>query len=232
MDKWIALAKGPLFAVCFLFMVMGLGRHLALQLDCLFRRKGRRLKEVQWRSILQDSLGWVLPVRHIIQTSSLFSGASYLMHFGLILVPLFLADHIVLWERFLGVGLPSLGRMAADILTLLTIACLLVLLFIRTFVAEHRAISRTSDYLLLIALLLPFVSGFLAAHPVLNPLRYQVMFLVHILSAELLFILVPTTKLAHIVLYFFDRISQVHWQLRPGAGDKVAEAIYGKGARV
>jgi hypothetical protein len=56
--------------------------------------------------------------------------------------------------------------------------------------------------------------------------------LTHVLSAELLFVLIPFTKLSHIVLFFFDRISVLHWQLRPGAGEKVAEVLYGEEARV
>jgi len=56
--------------------------------------------------------------------------------------------------------------------------------------------------------------------------------LIHLLSAEALFIAIPFTKLSHIVLYFFDRLSPVHWQLKPGAGDKVAEALFGKEAKV
>ena len=35
-----------------------------------------------------------------------------------------------------------------------------------------------------------------------------------------------------VVLFFFDRISAVHWQLRPGAGDKIAEALYGEEVRI
>jgi nitrate reductase gamma subunit len=58
------------------------------------------------------------------------------------------------------------------------------------------------------------------------------MMLAHLLSAELLFVVTPFTKLAHAVLFFFDRISAVHWQLRPGAGDRVAEALRGKGIEV
>lgn len=133
MDKWIILAKGPLFTLSFLFMIMGLAHHLTVQFDCLFRRKGRHLKEVQWRRIFQDSIGWIFPIRHITQTSPIFSTTSYIMHFGLILVPLFLADHIVLWEQFSGLDLPSLGKSTADILTLLTIICVLILLFQNLF---------------------------------------------------------------------------------------------------
>jgi hypothetical protein len=72
----------------------------------------------------------------------------------------------------------------------------------------------------------------MAAHPSLNPFPWYWTMLMHMLSAELLFLLVPVTKLAHVVLYPFDRVSAIHWQLRPGAGDRVAEALFGDKARV
>jgi nitrate reductase gamma subunit len=81
-------------------------------------------------------------------------------------------------------------------------------------------------------ILLPFLSGFMAAHPNWNPLPWKTQMLIHFLSADVLLLAIPFTKLAHIVLYPFDRISAVHWQLRPGAGDKVAEALFGKEVRI
>ena len=80
--------------------------------------------------------------------------------------------------------------------------------------------------------LLPFLFGFFAGHPSFNPFPWETAMLLHLLSAEALFIAIPFTKLAHIVLYLFDRLSAVHWQLKPGAGDKVAEALFGKEAKV
>ena len=92
--------------------------------------------------------------------------------------------------------------------------------------------SMRSDYNILILVFIPFATGFLASHPSLNPISWETMFLLHVLSAELLLVVIPFTKLAQIVLFFFDRISGLHWQLRPGAGDKVAEALFGEEAKV
>jgi nitrate reductase gamma subunit len=157
---------------------------------------------------------------------------SYLSHIGILVVPVFLAGHVVLWEELLNLHLPKIGYGLADFLTLFTSAGLLVLLSLRTFSARLHLMSRASDYALLIAVLLPFASGYLAMHPQYNPLPWDVMMLVHLLSAELLLVLIPFTKLSHVVLFFFERASGLHWQLRPGAGDRVAEALYGKEARV
>lgn len=120
----------------------------------------------------------------------------------------------------------------ADFLSLFTIACIFILLGFRLFSRRHRAMSTLIDYALLILIFLPFATGFLASHPAINPFPWDIMMLTHLLSAELLFIIIPFTKLAHIVLFAFDRISAIHWQLRPGAGNKVAEALFGKEAKV
>jgi hypothetical protein len=232
MQAWIDFAKGPLFAFTFLFMILGLARQVVLQLYFLTAKKGRRLRDVSWGTMLKETLSWLIPFRHNVPGTGVFSAASFLMHIGVLLVPLFLVDHIVLWEGFLGVDLPAMGPGLADVLTLLTIGCVLALLAFRLFTTRHRVVSTPWDYFLLGMVLLPFLSGFLASHPAVNPLSWDVMFLTHLLSAEVLFVLVPTTKLAHVVLFFFDRISGVHWQLRPGAGDKVAEALYGEEVKI
>jgi nitrate reductase gamma subunit len=232
MNAWIEFARGPLFAITFLIMILGLGRQVVLQFYFLSVKKGRRLRGVAWKKVAWETLGWAIPVRHMESGTGVFTAASFFMHIGIILVPLFLLDHIVLWEGFLGVGLPALGRGTADVLTLMTIVCGLLLLFLRTFFTRHRMVSRPMDYVLLAVVILPFVSGYLALHPGVNPFPWEAMMLTHLLSAELLFVLVPFTKLAHVVLFFFDRISAVHWQLRPGAGDKIATALYGKDVKI
>ncbi len=232
MDAWIDLAKGPLFAVTFLLMILGLGRQVVLQTYFLSVKKGRRLRGAPWKSIAKEMLGWAIPVRHTEPGNGVFTWSSFLMHIGILLVPLFLLDHIVLWEGFLGVDLPALGEGATDILTLLTIGCGGLLLILRIFFTRHRMVSRPSDYALLVLVMLPFISGYLASHPGVNPFPWEAMMLTHLLSAEVLFVVTPFTKLSHVVLFFFDRISAVHWQLRPGAGDKIAHALYGEEVKI
>lgn len=232
MEHWIDFAKGPLFALTFMIMLLGLLRLVVIQVYSLLTGKGRRLRNAPWRKILGEAASWIVPVKHLIPGTKIFSIVSFTFHIGIILVPLFLADHIVLWERWLGINLPQIGYGLADFLTLFTIACIIVLFGFRILSPRLRAMSMRSDYVLLLLVFLPFASGFLASHPTYNPLPWDVMMLTHLLSAELLFVVIPFTKLAHIVLFFFDRISGLHWQLRPGAGDRVAEALYGEEARV
>ncbi len=231
MDAWLDTARGPLFTFAFLVMVLGLARHVLLQVALLVA-KGRTLRRVRWKVVAADTLSWAFPVRHLVPGTVLFSLASFAFHAGAILVPLFLADHIVLWERFSGLDLPALGRGAADVLTGVVLVCVPILFAHRLLVPRARALSRRSDYVVLLLVFLPFASGGLAAHPAANPLPWNAMMLVHVLSAEALFLAVPFTKLAHVVLFPFNRISQIHWQLQPGAGEKAAAALFGEEAKV
>jgi nitrate reductase gamma subunit len=231
-QAWIEFAKGPLFTATFLIMVLGLARHAVIQVYQLITRKGRRLIDAPWNVILRDALGWAVPVKHIIKGTILFSSTSYLFHISVILVSLFLADHIALWEGFFETDLPAIAPRLADGLTLFTIACVMVLLAFRVIGRRQRAMSHGVDYTVLVLILVVVTTGFMASHPSTNPFRWETAMLMHMLSAELLFVMVPFTKLAHIVLFAFDRMSALHWQLRPGAGDRVAEALFGEEARV
>lgn len=232
MEQWIEFAEGPLFALTFLIMIIGLVRLVVIQIYSIIAGKGRKVRKAPWKKIAADTLSWVVPVRHLIPGTKIFSIVSFLCHIGIIMVPVFLADHILQWEQLFGVNLPEIGYGLADFLTLFTIACLIILFGFRVFSSRLRSMSRRMDYILLVVILIPFASGYLALHPNINPISWNTIMLIHILSAELLFVLIPFTKLAHIVLFIFDRISGIHWQLRPGAGDQVAETLFGKEARV
>ncbi|MEN8148924.1 MAG: hypothetical protein ABFS86_03825 [Planctomycetota bacterium] len=236
MDAFLEFARGPLFVATFLFMVFGLGRHVLLRTRDLIQVLKRTPKrDVPWRDVASSSAGWMVPVKHLMRAVPILSVASVLFHAGLVLVPIFLAAHVFLWSRSIGIGLPTLSAELADTLTLMTIGCGAMLFLVRVMRKAARDLSRLQDYGLLLAVLLPFVSGWFAVHPESSPLAYRTMMLLHVLSAELVFVLMPTTKLAHVVLFPFDRLSgDIFWRLVPGAGDRVAESLRGttRGAEV
>ena len=230
----LEFARGPLFLATFSFMVLGLLRRFISHL-WQFRSSLRRLthRDIDVGGNVRDSLLWLVPVRHLYRNRPLVSLISFLFHLGVVIVPLFLVGHIDLWRSGLGLGWWGIAPHWADVLTVITVAGGLVLLGFRIFDAAGRALSRAGDYLLLVAVVLPFVSGFAAMHPGWNPVSYATMMLVHVLSAELLFVLLPTTKLSHAVLFMFARFSSaVFWKMPEGAGDRVAMELYGEERRV
>jgi len=78
-----------------------------------------------------------------------------------------------------------------------------VFLFVRRLVRpEVRILTTAWDYMLLILTLLPFLTGFLAYRQWGD---YQTLLILHILTAEIFLVIIPFSKLAHIILFFFSR---------------------------
>lgn len=229
MSDALEFARGPLFLATFLFMILALLRIVVLrtrQVVQVLRRTPK--KDVPWRKVMTSSADWALPVRHIFKEVPVLSIASMVFHVGLIVTPLFLADHVFLWSRSIGLTLPALSPGIADFLTIMTLVAAATLIVVRLVRPAARMLSRFWDYLLLVILAVPFATGWFASHPASSPLSYDACMLLHVLSADLIFVLLPTTKLAHVVLFPFARLSgDIFWRLVPGAGDRVARALRG-----
>jgi nitrate reductase gamma subunit len=85
-----------------------------------------------------------------------------------------------------------------------------------------RVLSRGQDFVLLILIALPFISGFLASHPALNLFNYHATMLVHVLSANLIMCLIPFTKLCHgIIIPLTQIVAEVGWHFPPNTGTQV-----------
>jgi len=230
MEQMLEFARGPLFIATFSLMMLGLGRLLVLELLEMARAwMGMRDKAIPWSQNMKIFAEWLVPVRLIPRIRPFFSVISFLFHIGLIVVPIFLAEHILLWERGLGFSWPSVGRGIADFLTLMTMVTCIVLLLIRTFHKPTRVLSGFWDYALLLILFVPFASGYVMVHPRWLFTDWTTMMLIHVLSAELVFVLMPFTKLSHVVLFPFERISSdFYWRFPAEGPDRVAAALHGE----
>jgi nitrate reductase gamma subunit len=227
MEKWLELARGPIFQFAFLFMMLGLLRHVVIAVISTVQAVRRANdKKIPLAAVLKATAAWMVPVGRI-RGYFLFSVVSMVMHVGLIVVPVFFFAHVALWKKSVGVSWPALPLGPSDVLTLVTIAAIFVLLALRIVSADSRALSRFEDYALLVLLAVPFVSGYLATHITLNPFSYQATMLVHVLSADLIFILMPLTKLSHAVLMPGTQLfAEVAWHFPAASGRNVAIALH------
>lgn len=233
MESWLEWARGPAFMFAFTFMVLGLMRHVALTLWETARAMSRAGdKTFPYRQVCTATLKWLFPIGKV-RVRPLVSLTSVLFHLSVILVPFFLAGHIALVARGLGVSWPAIPNQLASALTVVAVVTAVGLVLLRLTSRATRSLSRFQDYVLPIVVAIPFASGFLAMHPSLNPLSYQAMLLVHVMSANLVFVLVPITKLSHMVLLpSVQLVSEVAWHWPPDAGSKLAVALGKENERI
>ncbi len=126
----------------------------------------------------------------------------FVFHATLLAVPLFLNAHNILWDEAFGISLWSMPDLGADVMTLLLLGSAIFLVIRRMVRSEVRILTGAWDYVLLGLTVLPFLTGFLAYHQ-FGP--YEMLLILHILFSEILLVLIPFTKLGHMILFFFTR---------------------------
>lgn len=130
------------------------------------------------------------------------TGVTVIFHAFLFVTPIFLLAHNQLLERSLGFGLPSLSEATTDMMTIVFLACGAFFLARRVFVKRVRAISTAWDYVLWLVTVAPFVTGFLAYR---HWGDYQAVITAHIVTGELMLMLIPFTRLGHMIYFFLYR---------------------------
>jgi nitrate reductase gamma subunit len=197
------LLTGPALWFTFIFVIGGLLIRIAF-LFRLSRRKDRVIYNhinMDWG--LRSIIHWIIPFASVsMRQQPIFSLVAFIFHLTLIAVPLFLSAHILLWEEAFGLTLWSIPDGVSDALTLIFIAAALFLIVRRRIRPEVRILTSAWDYALLVIAMLPFISGFMAYHQ-WGP--YEAMLILHIVFGQILLILIPITKLAHMILFFFTR---------------------------
>ena len=227
MEAVLAFARGSLLFLAFAVFSLGLLRQVGMTLAELvmaYRKAGDQV--IPYGRLFRQGLGWIFPVSALRGTRVPYTAASMVFHIGVLLVPIFLRAHIHILKDGIGLTWPSLNPGVSDALTLATLAALLMLLMLRLVNRTMRFLSSFQDWFLPVLCLVVFLSGYGMAHPATSPLPFPLIYLTHLLSAELLLILIPFTKLAHVVLYPLTRLSwELGWHFVPGAGEKVRIAL-------
>jgi nitrate reductase gamma subunit len=233
MDHWLALAKGPFFRFSFVLMALGMARLIAMQIWSVAEaRRHAGDKNFPARQVAKLTLSWMIPINKLHKVRPLQSFASFVFHVGMLLIPLFYIEHVALWKHAVGFGWFGFSRPVADVLTVASLVSLVLLFGIRLWDPVSRALSKSFDYIVLLLLFVTFLGGFFSSHPASAPIPYNMVLLIHILTAELVLIMIPFTKLAHAALFATIRVSsEIGWKFIPGAGEKVKAAL-GKEGRV
>ena len=226
MEFSLQWARGPVFYFCFTFMLLGLLRHMVLtawEMVRTYHRAGDQ--SLPLAPIVMTTLKWLFPLQRI-REQFFFSLTSMLFHVGVLVVPLFLAGHIALWARGVGVSWPAISTQAADVLTILVIVTGIALVIQRALARATRSLSRFQDYALPLVIAFVFLSGLMVMHPAANPFSYEATLLLHVMGGNLVFVLMPTTKLSHAVLMpGVQLVSELGWRWPSDGGSRVAVAL-------
>ncbi len=155
------------------------------------------------KGALRSILHWLVPYYSVgWRAKPLYTFVFFAFHVGLVGVPLFVAGHTVIFKERWGVDWPTMSMGLADILTITAIVAGIFIAIRRIALPEVRIVTTIYDYFLIVVSLAPFVTGFLSVHQAPG---HDLWLIAHVLSGELLLVLIPATKLWHVVGFFLSR---------------------------
>lgn len=194
--------SGPLVWIAFIGFFGGLGYRL-VGMARLARRERVVYPTLDAKFGARSLLHWVVPFAgRKMRLHPLYTLISFGFHICLLATPLFIAGHVLLVRQSWGVRWWTLPEGAADGMTLVVIGACLFFIVRRLVRPEVRNVSDPSDFLLAALVLLPFASGFVAHR---QWLPYEATLIVHGLSGALMLLLIPWTRLVHLLWFAFTR---------------------------
>ena len=185
----LAFVEGPLLWFAFAaFLVSVLVRIASFLVAVIGTGRQKKGPGSSLYAVLGRSLA---PFHVAVVKKPFYASLRYLFHGGLFVVPVWLTGHVVLWsESRFGWEWATLPNGVADWLTLLTLGIAFFFVLRRIGVPQVRRDTSSSDFLLLIITMLPFLSGYFLAHGTLDHVAFlgNHMRLIHVLSSELLLV--------------------------------------------
>jgi nitrate reductase gamma subunit len=189
--------SGPLAWVAFALFLGGCLYRLISLIVLAYKKEEFVFTYLSFFYSMRSILRWLTPFatenwrRHPALTIVTFA-----FHISLVIAPIFLLSHIILWEEAWNLRWPALPDGLADVMTVIVIAGCIFFLVRRLTQPEVQFVTSGSDYVILAIVVAPFITGFLAYH---QWFAYPYMVIAHILAGEVMLVAIPFTRLSHMV---------------------------------
>ncbi len=152
-----------------------------------------------WHTIFRRSL----PPAGMVKKSPVSYIGGYTFHIGLAVVVFLFAPHILLIKNLTGLSWPALPSQFIDLAAVVTMAAMVLVLVDRINKPVKRYLSTFGDWFTWTVTFLPVLTGWMAVQHLLLP--YTTMLALHILSVEILLVVLPFSKLFHAFTLFGSR---------------------------
>jgi nitrate reductase gamma subunit len=197
-------ARGPALQWSLIILIFGVVWRLV---GALLITRTKDLSTPRRRTAFRDGLKTIatrsLPEHQFEKRIRFQHVTGYAWHIALFISVLFFGPHILFFESILGFGWPHLPNDIILVTAAIALAILLALLIRRTSHPVHRLISNADDYISMIVVIVPIVTGILAFAHIGG--RYETLLAIHLLSVEALFVWFPFGKLMHTAMTFPSR---------------------------
>jgi nitrate reductase gamma subunit len=194
----LGFARGPALKVALAIFCLGIAWRIVAFALLRIRRDFNQPRASVFRYLiggLLTSATRSLPHREFIRRTGAGEALGYSYHLGLFALVLLFTPHIIVIGSLVGFTWPGLPSSLITMISVLTLALFLAVLFRRVTSPVMRMLSNFDDYFSWFITMLVIVTGLAATAHIGAP--YQTLLAVHILSFDVLMIWFPFGKLMH-----------------------------------
>ena len=157
--------SGPMVWIAFIVFIGGSLYRLVAMIRLVNQKEPFIYRYMSWKYSFRSIGHWLIPFATTNwQRQPILTIVTFAFHLCLLITPIFLLAHVVLWEEAWSWGWWTLPDGLADIMTVVVIAGCIYFLVRRLKVPEVRFLTSASDFIILAIVAAPFVTGFIAHH--------------------------------------------------------------------
>jgi len=197
MNELYRLATGPLAWAAFIIFIGGSLFRLIHLLVLVHRKEKFIYTYMSFKFSLRSILHWLTPFGTTNwRLHPWLTVVTFAFHICLVLTPIFLLAHIVLWDEAWSIRWWALPDWLAIVMTVIVIAGCGFFLIRRRVTPEVAYVTSASDYLILFLTAAPFLTGLIAYFQWFDVRLFT---LLHVLTGEAMLIAVPFTRISHML---------------------------------
>ena len=198
-----SFVTGPLAWIAFTVFIAGSIIRFAMLYSLAKKKDGAVFQYMNLKFAMRSIAHWIIPFgSRNMRLNPAMTIVTFTFHICLVIVPIFLLGHIVLWNENFNISWISLPNAAADVMTLLVVGSCIFFGARRLMINEVKYLTTWMDFAILIIVAAPFFTGFWVYHQWAGS---ATMTIIHIVSGELMLVIIPFTKLFHMFLFPFTR---------------------------
>lgn len=203
MHTFYNFVSGPLAWVAFILFFGGSIYRIASLLKLVADKEKFIFSYMSWRYSLRSIIHWITPFATVNwRRQPVLTVVTFAFHLCLLVTPIFLLSHVVLWDEAFGISWWTLPDAVADVMTIIVILGTVYFLVRRLTQAEVKFVTSPSDFVILAIVAAPFITGLIAYH---QWFAYPLMMSLHVLAGDIMLAAIPFTRLSHMLFSPFTR---------------------------